>query len=115
MRDNKLYLKDILEAMSSIERFVMGVDFEDFKKNDEKSSAVIKKFEIIGEATKNIPENIRQQSPDVPWKEMAMFRDKLVHFYFGVKYEIVWATIKDVSPQLKPEIRKILNDLENGK
>ncbi|MCX9082830.1 MAG: DUF86 domain-containing protein [Candidatus Methanoperedens sp.] len=114
MRDHKLYLKDILEAMSSIERFVTGVDFEDFKKNDEKSSAVIKKFEIIGEATKNIPENIRQMYPDVPWKEMAMFRDKLVHFYFGVKYEIVWATIKDVIPQLKPEIRKILNDLEDG-
>ncbi len=115
MRDNKLYLKDILEAMSAIERFVAGVDFENFKNNDEKSSAVIKKFEIIGEAAKNIPEDIRQMYPDVPWKEMSMFRDKLVHFYFGIKYEIIWATIKDVIPQLKPVIRKILDDLGAGK
>ena len=115
MRDPKLYLKDILEAMSAIERFVESVDFENFKNNDEKSSAVIRKFEILGEATKNIPENIRQKYPDVPWKEMAMFRDKLIHFYFGIKYEIVWDTIKDVIPQVKPLIQKILEDLEAEK
>lgn len=111
MRDSKLYLKDILEAMSAIERFVEGVELADFKMNDEKSSAVMRKLEIIGEATKNVPENIKQISPDIPWKEMAGFRDKLIHFYFGIKYELVWHTIKIRIPQVKPVIQKILDDL----
>lgn len=111
MRNPKLYLKDILEAMTAIEKFVEGIDFEDFKTNDEKSSAVIRKFEIIGEAVKNIPENIKQLYPDVPWKEISGFRDKLIHFYFGIKYELVWQTIKVRIPQLRPLICKILENL----
>lgn len=112
MRTHKLYLKDILEAMSAIEKFVEGVDFEDFKNDDMRSSAVIRKFELIGEATKNVPGSIKQMYPDIPWKEMAGFRDKLIHFYFGIKHELVWNTIKDVIPQVKPSISKILEELE---
>jgi len=112
MRNFKLYLKDILDAMSAIERFVEGVEFEDFKMNDEKSSAVIRKFEIIGEATKNVPEDIKQKNPDIPWKEMAGFRDKLIHFYFGIKYELIWHTIKNRIPQIKPLIQKILEGID---
>lgn len=114
MRISKLYLRDILEAMSAIEGFVEGVEFEDFKMNDEKSSAVIRKFEIIGEAVKSVPENIKQMYSDIPWKEMAGFRDKLIHFYFGIKYELVWHTIKVRIPQVKPLIQKILKSLEDG-
>lgn len=112
MRDPKLYLKDILEAMSAIEKFVEGVDFERFKIDDEKSSAVIRKFEIIGEATKKLPKNIKKLNPQIPWKEMAGFRDKLIHFYFGIKYELVWHTIKERMPQIKPLIQEILEDLQ---
>ncbi len=107
MRDSKLYLKDILDAMDSIEIFVEGMDFEKFKKDDKTSSAVIRKFEIIGEATKKLPEDIKKDYPDIPWREMAGMRDKLIHFYFGVKYELVWRTIKDVIPQIKPYLIKI--------
>ncbi|MBW2039077.1 MAG: DUF86 domain-containing protein [Deltaproteobacteria bacterium] len=114
MRDPKLYLKDILEAMSAIERFVEGVEFEDFKVNDEKSSAVIRKFEIIGEATKNVPEDVKQMYPDIPWREMAGFRDKLIHFYFGIKYDLVWHTIKNRIPQVEPLIQKVLKNLKDG-
>ncbi|MGC8754815.1 MAG: DUF86 domain-containing protein, partial [Thermosulfidibacteraceae bacterium] len=78
--------------------------------DDKTSSAVIRKFEIIGEATKHIPEEIRQKYPEVPWKEMAGFRDKLIHFYFGIKYEIVWNTIKEL-PSLRSKIEKILTEL----
>jgi len=85
MRNYKLYIKNILEAMNAIERFVEGLNFEAFKINDEKSSAVIRKFEIIGEAAKNVPEEIKQKYSEIPWKEMAGFRDRLIHFYFGVK------------------------------
>ncbi|OGW19624.1 MAG: hypothetical protein A2077_02700, partial [Nitrospirae bacterium GWC2_46_6] len=93
MRNPTLYLKDILEAMEAIEKFVRGVDLETFKKDDMRSSAVIRKFEIIGEATKNIPEDIKQKYHQVPWKDMAGMRDRLIHFYFGVKYDLVWNAI----------------------
>ncbi len=112
MRNPNLYLVDILEAMEAIGIFVEDMEFEDFEADDKTSSAVIRKFEIIGEATKNVPESIRQKYSTIPWREMAGMRDKLIHFYFGIKYDLVWATIKDVIPEVKPLIRKILEDLE---
>jgi len=112
MRDSKLLLKDILDAISAIECFVEGVNFEEFKSNDEKSSAVIRKFEIIGEATKGLPEDLKEKYPEIPWREMAGFRDKLIHFYFGIKYELVWQAIKNRLPQLKLLIKKIIEDME---
>ena len=111
-RNYNLYLNDILAAIKSIERFVEDMDFEKFVKDDKTSSAVIRKFEIIGEATKNIPDEIREKYPNIPWKEMAGMRDRLIHFYFGIKYELVWETIKKEIPKIKPLIKKILKDLE---
>lgn len=112
MRNYTLYLKDILKAMEGIEKFVKGIDFEAFQKNDMLSSAVIRKFEIIGEATKGVPETVRSKYPQIPWKEMAGMRDRLIHLYFGIKYELVWYTIKDVIPRIKPLLNKILEDLQ---
>ena len=113
MRDYSIYLKEILEAMEAVEEFVKDIEFKNFKKDDKTSSAVIRKFEIMGEAAKNIPDKIRQKYTDIPWKEIAGMRDKLIHFYFGIKYDLVWSTIKDVIPQVKPLIRKMLEDLES--
>jgi len=107
MRDYRLYLKDILVAMDSIEVFVKDMSFEQFRSDDKTASAVMRKFEIIGEAAKHIPAEIVDQYPDIPWKEMAGMRDKLIHFYFGVDYQLVWKTIKERLPQVKPEIQKI--------
>jgi len=114
-RNIKLYLKDILDAIEAIEKFVKGMTFEEFRNNDLVSSAVIRKFEIIGEATRNIPQTIRKKYTDIPWKTMVGFRDKLIHFYFGIKYDIVWETIKSKLPDLKEKIRKVLEDLEKEK
>ena len=114
MRDYRLYLKDILSAMEAIEKFTQGMDFEDFKENDMVCSAVIRKFEIIGEASKNLPEEIKQKYPEIPWKSMAGMRDRLIHFYFGVKYELVWETIKREIPKIKPLIKEIIKDLNSG-
>lgn len=89
MRDYSLYLTDILDALEAIESFVEGFSFEDFKQDDKTLSAAIRKFEIIGEAAKQVPETVKQKYPIVPWKEMAGMRDKLIHFYFGVNYELI--------------------------
>ena len=97
--------------MDSIEAFVEGMSFEEFRADDKTASAVIRKFEIIGEATKNIPDEIRHQYPTVPWKEMAGMRDRLIHFCSGVDYKLVWTTIKERLPQVKPEIQCIQKDL----
>lgn len=112
MRDPKLYLKDILEAMEAIERFVDGIGFETFEGDDMRVSAVIQKFEIIGEASKSVPESIKQKYTTVPWRDMAGMRDRLIHFYFGIKYDLVWNTIKQDIPEVKPLIREILEDIE---
>ncbi len=111
MRDYKIYLKDILAAVDSIEAFVGGMSFEEFRADDKTTSAVIRKLEIIGEATKQVPDDVRQQYPDIPWKEMAGMRDRLIHFYFGVDYRLVWAAIKQRLPRLREEMRKVQKDL----
>ena len=111
-RNIKLYLRDILQAIEAIEVFVKDMDFEGFKDSDLVSSAVIRKFEIIGETTRNIPQEIRKRYPDIPWRTMVGFRDKLIHFYFGIKHELVWETIKSRLPELKEKIKKVLMDLE---
>ena len=110
MRDYRLYLKDILAAIDSIEEFVAGMDLAAFQADDKTTSAVMRKLEIIGEAAKQVPDEIRQNHPRVPWKEMAGMRDKLIHFYFGIDYQLVWRAIKERLPQIKPELQKILQE-----
>ncbi len=108
MRDYTLYLKDILAAIQSIEQFVTGMSLEAFQADDKTVSAVTRKLEVIGEAAKQIPDGVRRDRPLVPWKEMAGMRDKLVHFYFGVDHPLVWRTIKERLPAIKPEIQEML-------
>lgn len=115
MRDYQLYMKDILVAIERIEVFVGNMDLEAFKADDMTTSAVIRKLEIIGEAVKGIPEEIRKSHPHVPWKEMAGMRDKLIHFYFGVDYELVWGTIKRRLPEVKLWVKEIvLSNMRSG-
>lgn len=89
MRDAKLFLTDIMQAIDAIEGFVQGLDRDQFEQDDKTVSAVIRKLEIVGEAAKVIPEEIREKYSQIPWKEMAGMRDKLIHFYFGVDYGLV--------------------------
>ena len=112
-RSYSLYINDILEAMNSINNFIDEMEYKDFEKDDKTISAVIRKFEIIGEATKHIPNKLRNQYPLIPWKEMAGMRDKLIHFYFGADCNLIWKTIKNRIPKIKSLIEKILRDIEN--
>ncbi|NYZ76905.1 DUF86 domain-containing protein [Candidatus Micrarchaeota archaeon] len=112
MRDYGIYLRDILDSIFEIEQFIGSMSFEEFESDDKTFSAVLRKLEIIGEATKRIPEDIKKKYPDVPWKEMAGMRDKLIHFYFGVDSRLVWRTVKERLPRLKESIDKIIDDTE---
>ncbi len=111
-RDHILYLKDILDCIDRIEEFTRGMDFDKFVEDDKTSSAVIRKIEIIGEAAKNVPETIRHTYKDVPWMDMARMRDKIIHFYFGVDHEIVWRVAKERLPEIRPQIERILKEME---
>lgn len=110
-RDYRLFLEDILAAMDAIEHFVEGMSLEDLYRDDRTASAVIRKFEIIGEAARHIPPHLRQAYPDIPWKEMAGMRDRLIHGYFGIDYELVWQAIRVHIPQTRPKLRAMLEEL----
>ena len=110
MRDYILYLEDILRAIEAIKDFIKGMSFNDFEADDKTSSAVIRKLEIIGEATKKIPTQIRDKYPNVPWKTMARLRDVLIHGYFGVDLNIVWDAIKKDLPLIEEKVRDIVKN-----
>jgi uncharacterized protein with HEPN domain len=109
-RDIEDYLKDIVENIDKIVKFTSGISYEDFVNNDEKVYAVIRAIEIIGEATKNVPQSIRKKYPEIPWKDMAGMRDKVIHEYFGVDAKIVWITATKEIPPLKDKILKVINE-----
>ncbi|QTA38215.1 DUF86 domain-containing protein [Thermosipho ferrireducens] len=106
-RKASLYIKDIIDSITKIEEFVGNMNFKDFTTDDKTSSAVIRKLEIIGEATKQLPESIRNRFKEIPWPAMAKTRDKIIHFYHGVDYEIIWEIIKKDLPLLKSKLAKI--------
>jgi len=111
-RDYRIFTNDILECIGKIEKFVGDMNFEEFVRDEKTKSAVVRELEVIGEATKNIPKSIRERYKSVPWSQMAKTRDKIIHFYFGVDYEIVWKVVKKRLPEIKPSIEKVLKDLE---
>jgi uncharacterized protein with HEPN domain len=110
-REQRLFLHDILTACQHIQEFVEGMTFDQFRQDEKTSSAVVRKLEIIGEATKNLSDEFKEKYPGVPWKELAGMRDRLAHGYFGVDYRLVWDTTQMNVPQLAGTVAQILNSL----
>ena len=111
IREQKLFVEDIKKSIESIFSFVDGLSYEDFIKDEKTFSAVIWKFEIIGEATKNLSNTIILNNPNIPWSEMARMRDRLIHGYQNINPFIVWKTIKEKLPELPDKLQIVINSL----
>lgn len=107
IRDDRVYLAHISDALRQICTYTSGMDSEAFLGNRMVQDAVIRPFEIIGEATKNLSEGFRGSHPLLPWKDLAGFRDKLIHQYFCVDLMTVWMSVADDVPFLLDEVMKI--------
>src|SRR3990172_2068236 len=107
-RDFRLYLSNILDSGRAIQEFVKDLSFEEFCKDRKTYSAVIREFEVIGEAVGKCFEELERKHPDVEWQDIKDFRNLLIHEYFGVDLEIVWKIIQDDLPVLIDAVRKIL-------
>ncbi len=112
-RNFTLRIADILEAIGKIHRYVSDMSFEKFRSDEKTVDAVVRNFEIIGEAARCVPEELTEKYPDIPWKEMRDIRNVIVHEYFGISLEILWETIQTDLPPLPDMLKKLLTD-ESG-
>ena len=107
-------LNDILSAAEKAIEFVAGMSPDDLAADDRTEFAVIKALEIVGEAARRVPDSFRDSHSQIPWREMAAMRDKLVHDYFGVDLEVVWRTIHEDLPPLVAALRSLIDDLNKS-
>lgn len=109
-RDYRLYLDDILESCRKIRQFTEGMSFEEFESDPRTQDAVIRNFEIIGEAANRLPDDVKSLYPDFEWAKIIGFRNILIHEYFGVKLETVWNAIQEKIPILEKETQLVLGE-----
>ena len=106
-RDYKLYLNDIKESIKQIEEYTKGISQEEFANNKQLQDAVIRRLEIIGEASRNIPRVLKEENKHIPWFDMAQFRDFITHSYFEIGNLTIWKTIKNKLPSIKEGLHNI--------
>lgn len=108
-RNSILYLEDILLSMERIQEYISELNFQHFKWDYKTVDAVIRNFEIIGEASKNLSKPIKEKYPFVPWEEMYQLRNRISHEYFGIDYEIIWEIATVELPVNQQQIKDILS------
>ena len=108
-RDYRVFLEDMLQSLTRIHVLTSGLSYDDFLKDLTKQEAVIRNLEIIGEAAKNIPKEIRSSYPDIDWPRIGGLRDILIHQYFTIDLEIIWDIIWHNLPSLEVQIKRILS------
>ena len=109
-RTPELFFQDIRDCIEKIIRYSENLSFDELTKNDMIIDAIIRNFEIIGEAAKHIPDEFKRNYPELPLKEMVGMRNVLIHDYLGVDYQFIWQTIQDDLPQVKEIVSKILKE-----
>ena len=107
-REFILYLEDMSQSMQRIEEYLGNLDFKKFKMTAMVVDAVVRNFEIIGEASKKIPTDIKRKYPEIPWKKMYGLRNLISHEYFGIDYEMIWEIAKNSLPQNQADLLKII-------
>ncbi len=112
MREKELFYIDILDSIEAIFDYVKGIEFEDFKADRKTYQAVIREFEIIGEATKHILNEARNCCPDIPWRSIIDFRNVISHEYFGIRLKTIWDLIFYELPNLKQAIIKLKKEAQ---
>ena len=109
-RDSEVYLQDVLVAIADIAEFVGAMTLEEFRSDRKTLHAVVRNLEVIGEAVKSVPPEMRQLHPHVPWQRIAGLRDILIHHYFEIDIDIVWDIVQNKLPELNQHIQAILCD-----
>jgi uncharacterized protein with HEPN domain len=104
------YIEDILDAMQKAELLVKDVTYNEFAEDFRINFAIIRALEIIGEATKRLPGTVREAYPDIPWREMAGMRDRMIHGYDTVDLRIVWDTVQNRLPEARSQIERVRKD-----
>lgn len=106
-READVYLQDILESINLIQEYVSDLSEAEFLQHRQIQDSIVRRFEIIGEAVKQIPDEFKAKHTDIPWRDIAGMRDILIHEYFGIKWKRIWDTIKNDLPAFKKQLEKI--------
>jgi uncharacterized protein with HEPN domain len=108
------YIEDIRDAIEKVAEFIDDMTYEQFAADDKTAFAVIRAFEVLGEAAKSVPDSLRRQYDSIPWREMSQMRDKLIHHYYGVNLEVVWKTATEQLPKLSGQIDQVLSEMRDS-
>lgn len=113
MKSNTVFLRHILDEINFLLRETKGINYEEFLRNETLKRASTRSLEIIGEASKNLSPDFRKKYKKIQWKKLSGMRDKIIHFYWGVNWDIVWDAIKERLPGLQSQIENILSETGN--